>query len=267
MTKRIGIGVCLLAVGLAGCVVKPRPIMKDGQIIHDRSDEVVARANAEGQAVQARMAAERGEAQAAALATCVGEICAAITRGEVALGMTTEQVLAATRTTAAAWDIRGDASARVMGPRIGSAAPRDRLGEVTQVSIQDGRVTSYTYRESQGFRTVASPADATQQARAVARAEALLEQGDQAAAVGDLNRALDLYDRADVIRPADAQTQFRIAQILEKQERPLEAIMRYQLFLHQMDLERIHARGEAAARMAEAIALAQQRILILERQR
>jgi hypothetical protein len=33
-----------------------------------------------------------------------------------------------------------------------------------------------------------------------------------------------------------------------------------------MNLETIEARGEAAARMAEAIALAQQRILILERQ-
>ena len=30
--------------------------------------------------------------------------------------------------------------------------------------------------------------------------------------------------------------------------------MRYQLFIHQMELERIHARGEAGAQIAEAIA-------------
>jgi hypothetical protein len=77
--------------------------------------------------------------------------------------------------------------------------------------------------------------------------------------------ALDRYDRADVIRPGDAETNLRIASTLDKQLRPLEAIMRYQLFIHQMELERIRARGEAAARIAEAIALAHQRIIVLER--
>jgi tetratricopeptide (TPR) repeat protein len=257
----------LAAAILMGCAPRPRPIIQQGQTIPDRTEEVVARAHADGQAERARQANAVGAAQADAMATCTGDICAAISRGEIALGMTTTQVLAATRTSTDAWDIRGSEGARVMGPRIGSAAPRDAAGEVAQVSIQDGRVTSYTYRDPQGFRTVASPYDASQQGRAEARAAALLEEGDRAAAVGDMARALDLYDRADVIRPADAATQLRIAQILEQQQRPLEAIMRYQLFIHHMELERIQARGEAAAHMADAIARAQQRIMIIERQR
>jgi len=59
---------------------------------------------------------------------------------------------------------------------------------------------------------------------------------------------------------------FKIAESLDKALRPYAALIQYQLFLHRMNLETIEARGEAAARMAEAIALAQQRILILERQ-
>ena len=41
---------------------------------------------------------------------------------------------------------------------------------------------------------------------------------------------------------------------------------RQQLFLHRLNLETIEAEGAAAAQLAEAIALAQQRIVILERQ-
>ena len=111
---------------------------------------------------------------------------------------------------------------------------------------------------------VASPADATPAARAAAQADALLRQGDEYAAAGRLDLALDRYDRADVIRPGDSETTLRIASTLDKSLRPIEAIMRYQLFIHQMELEKINARGEAAAKIAEAIARAHERIIVLE---
>jgi tetratricopeptide (TPR) repeat protein len=259
---------CVAAAALlAGCTPRPVPIMKQGQMLPNTQDAVIARANAEGNAELRRLEEERGAAQAAALASCEPAVCAAITRGEVMLGMNTDQVLAATRSTPDGWDIRGTAAARVMGPRTGASPPRDAVGELAQVSIQNGRVTGYTYRETQGFRSVTAPADATARGRAEAQAAALLEEGDRAVASGNVNRALDLFDRADILRPNHADTQLRIARILEQQQRPLEAAMRYRLFIHHLEIDRIRARGEAAARMAEAIALAQQRIIVLERQR
>ena len=101
--------------------------------------------------------------------------------------------------------------------------------------------------------------------RAAARADALLEQGDEHVAAGRLDLALERYDQADILRPGHAQTTLRIATTLDKSLRPVEAIMRYQLFIHQMELERIHARGEAGAKIAEAIARAHERIVVLER--
>jgi hypothetical protein len=41
--------------------------------------------------------------------------------------------------------------------------------------------------------------------------------------------------------------------------------MRYQRFLHQMELERINAYGEAYAKQAAAIAYAKERIIVLEK--
>ena len=56
----------------------------------------------------------------------------------------------------------------------------------------------------------------------------------------------------------------RIATTLDKQLRPIEAILRYQLFIHQLELEKINARGDAAAKIAEAIARAHERIVVIE---
>jgi hypothetical protein len=179
--------------------------------------------------------------------------------------MSESQVLAATRTTPESWDVRSSGWVTLMTPRTGARGSRDAVGEVAFVSIQNGRVASYTYSEPQGFRTVSAPGDATFAGRAAAQAEALLSQGDSYAAAGDLTLALQRYDQADVLRPGDAQTTLRIATTLDKQLRPIEAILRYRLFVHQLELERIHAHGEAAARMAEAIARAHERIIVLER--
>src|SRR5690606_36358485 len=107
---------------------------------------------------------------------------------------------------------------------------------------------------------------ATPDARATSLAESLLREGDDYVARGDLDRALDRYDRAQILNPDDAIIDFRIASVLDKQLRPVEALIRYQLFLHRLELERIEAVGSAYAQLAEAIALARERVLILERQ-
>lgn len=96
-------------------------------------------------------------------------------------------------------------------------------------------------------------------------AEELLRQGDEYTAAGRLDLALERYDQADILRPGDAQTNLRLAQVLDKQLRPLEALMRYRTFVHQMELERLRAEGDVAANIAEAIARAHERIIVLER--
>jgi hypothetical protein len=258
----------LLAITAAACGPRIRPvqpIMDNGQMLPTRADDAVARARVEGEMERERLAEQRAQSAATALATCFGAICDAVSRGEVAIGMNEAQVLAATRTSYEAWDVRGDAGAGVMTPRSLDRGPRDVVGEVVSVSMQNGRGSGYTYREPQGFRTVTSVADATAAGRAAAQADALLRQGDDFALAGDLARALDRYDRADVIRPGHPETTLRIATTLDKSLRPIEAILRYQMFIHQMELERIRARGEAAARIAEAITRAQERIIVLER--
>lgn len=255
-----------LAVAACGPRIRPvQPIMDNGQILPSRADETIERARVDGEIERERLADERAHTAATALATCVGAVCEAVRRGEVAIGMNEAQVLSATGTTRGAWDVRGDVVATVMTPHTANRGPRDAVGEVVSVAMQDGRVTGYTYREPQGFRTVTSAMDATAAGRAAAQADALLREGDDFVLTGDLGRALDRYDRADIIRPNHPETTLRIATTLDKSLRPLEALMRYQLFVHQMQLELIGARGEAAARIAEAITRAQERIIILER--
>ena len=178
--------------------------------------------------------------------------------------MTEAEVLAATRTTPHAWDTRGSGGVMMMTSRPDGGAAKDRVAPIAFVSFRNGEVASYTYRESQGFRTVATPYDATFAGRAAARADALLEEGDGYAAAGSIDLALARYDQADVIRPGHAETTLRIASVLDKSLRPIEAIVRYQLFIHQLELEKINARGDAAAKIAEAIARAHERIIVLE---
>jgi hypothetical protein len=60
--------------------------------------------------------------------------------------------------------------------------------------------------------------------------------------------------------------EYRIATVLDKQLRPIEALIRYQLFLHQLELEKIRATGEAYGHLASAIAHARERVIVLERQ-
>lgn len=262
------VAVVAASAGACGPYIRPlRPVMDNGAIVQTRTEEVVAEARTEGEAQRERIAEQRERAETAALATCSGRTCDAIARGEVTLGMSEAQVLAATRTTAAAWDTRGSGRAQVMTGRAEGAAPSDAVGEIAYLTLQGGVVRGITYREPQGYRSVTFPEDATLRGRAAARAEALLNEGDRYVTSGNLELALDRYDRADILRPADPETTLRIARTLDKALRPYEAAIRYRMFLHQMELERIGAVGDAYARMAAAIAEARERVIVLERRR
>lgn len=259
----------LALVGLAACAPKrihEEPIMRNG----DR----VATADATVEATRTQTARENSEltkardANAAqALANCAPSVCSAIARGEVAIGMSEAQVLAATRTTEAAWTVRDAGGATVMVPASASNAPRDVVGQLAMLQLSNGMVKTYSYREAQGVRVVASAEDASTEGRASALADMLLREGDDLVARGDFNGALNRYDRAQVLRAGDPMIDYRIAMVLDKQLRPIEAQIRYQLFLHRLELEKIKAVGEANAQLANAIAHAKERIIVLEKNR
>lgn len=257
----------LSLVALSACApkrVREKPIIHQGDRVAS-ADAVVAGARSQAAAEQARAQDEVSGIRAEALANCQGEICGALARGEVVLGMTETQVLAATGTTPAAWSIRRAGPASVLAPSARVLAPRDQVGELALVQLRNGRVASYSYQEAQGVRVVESARDATVAGRASALAEMLIREGDDLAARGDLDGALNRYDRADVLRPGDPELDYRIASVLDKQLRPIEALIRYQLFLHRLELEKIEARGDAYAKLADAIARARERVIVLEK--
>ncbi len=254
-----------LAVGATACAPKrihQEPILDN----NDRVPEVRTGAAAESAAQrQATGQAARDSIAAEALATCAGDVCEAVTRGELALGMNEVQVLAATRTTEDAWSVRRADGSTVLVPKSLQHAPTDASGEVVMVQVADGAVRSYSYREPQGIRVVSEPADATLEGRAAATAEMLVREGDEYVARGEFDRALNRYDRAHILKPQDPMIIYRVATTLDKQLRPIQALVAYQRFLHEMELERIRAVGQAYGNLAEAIAHARERVIILER--
>lgn len=263
-TNRItGLALASLVVACAPKRVHEEPIIEQGARTAD-AQEIAARSTAAAVAAQ-QPTERRDELAAQALAGCAGEVCAAIARGELALGMDARQVFAATRTAEDAWSIRTSGPAMVLLPASALHAPSDAQGSLAMVQLQDGRVSAYSYREPTGLRVVSSPADATREGRAAALADQLVRQGDDYAVAGDLQAALDRYDRADVLNPSDALIDYRIATVLDKQLRPIEALLRYQLFLHQLELEKIEAYGDAYAKLADAIAHARERVIVLEK--
>jgi hypothetical protein len=241
----------------------PITVMRNG----DRVDAPVHSIDAAtAQALDAGIAGRerRDSIAAVAFANCAPTVCAALGRGEVALGMTEAQVLAATRTTELAWTVRRSGGVSVLAPRDADAAPRDAVAPVALVQLAGGTVASLTYREPQGLRTIASPADVSN--ANVARATALTREGDAMAAAGDFTAALERYDRASVVSQADPELEYKMATALDKLLRPREAELRYRLFLHRLELERIAAHGEANAKLAGAVMAARERIVVLEKQ-
>lgn len=241
----------------------PITIMRNGARVGEPTHATDA---ATTQALEAGVAGRerRDSITAVAFASCAPDVCAALARGEIALGMTEAQVLAATRTTDIAWTSRRSDAVVVLAPRALDAGPRDAVAPVALVQLAAGHVASITYREPQGLRTVTSAADVSDANRV--RATALVKEGDALAAAGDFIGALERYDRASVMDVADAMLQYKMATSLDKLVRPREAELRYRLFLHRLELEKIEAVGNANAKLADAIAQARQRIIVLEKQ-
>jgi hypothetical protein len=240
----------------------PITVMRNGDRVASPARSVDA---AMSQALDAQIAGRerRDSLNAVAFGTCAPTICASIGRGEIALGMTEAQLLAATRSTESAWTARRSGGVTVLSPRDADAAPRDAIAPVALVQLASGAVSSVTYREAEGWRTVASAADANDPNRA--RAAALVRDGDALAAAGDFTAALDRYDRASVVMREDAELQYKIAMSLDKLLRPIEAELRYKMFLNQLEIQKIDAQGNANAKLADAIARARERIIVLEK--
>jgi len=255
-------------LGMAACAPKrinEEPILQTGDRV-ETADATIQSTRADMGRTSREGTRQRDAVAATALSTCAPEICAAIAKGEVAIGMTEFQVLAATRTTEAAWQTRDAGEATVMVAADRSLAPRDANGEVALVQLRNGHVATYSYNEAQGVRVVTNASEATTAGRASALAENLLREGDDLIARGEFDMGLSRYDRAQVLRPGDAQIDYRIATVLDKQLRPIEALVRYQLFLHRLEIEKIQATGQAYGNLAAAIAHAKERIIILEKQ-
>lgn len=260
----LGAGV-LLAACNGPRRIRERPIMTNGDRTPSQ-DRIIAGAAAEGYSDNTMLTQARDSVYAKAVATCRGTICASVVKGEISLGMTPAQAMAATRTAPAAWTLRESGAATVMVPRVLGNSPRDATGEVVMVQFDDDRVNAVSYRETQGIRVVSSASDTTTEGRATAMADALIREGDQFNAAGDRARALDRYDRALALTRADAMLEYKVATMLDLQMRPVEAQIRYKRFLQSLEIERIRAQGDANAQMADAIARAQQRLIVLERQ-
>jgi len=263
------VGTVVLTAALAACNgprrIHENPVLINGDRVGS-PDATVQAVAASTAADRERSAARRDSLRAVAAASCAPAVCAALARGELALSMTAAQVMAATGSTESAWSVRDAGGTTVMVAHTLAAPPRDATGEVALVQLTGDRVTSYSYREPQGLRVVSAPSDTTLEGRSRATAMALIREGDAFDAAGDRARALDRYDRALVLQPNDPMLQYRVATLLDLQLRPVEAQMRYRRFLQELELQRIAAIGDANAKLAEAIALAQQRIIVLERQ-
>ncbi|MEX2181948.1 MAG: hypothetical protein WD771_07895 [Gemmatimonadaceae bacterium] len=261
-----------LAVVLAaiGACASPYPQRIEQPVLVPNNTSVPAVEGADAAAAigmdRARLRQSADSVNAVALASCAPAQCESIARGEIAIGMSEAQVMAAARSAPQAWMVRRVDAGAVMVPATPSASPYDRSGEVMMVQFERGGASVISRRGPQGILVVSRPQDATQQAQARAAAEALVREGDDLVAANDLAGALNRYDRASVLDPDAPDIEYKAARLLDLQLRPQEALMRYQRFLLSLDIERIRAQGEASARMAEAIALAQQRIVVLEKQ-
>jgi hypothetical protein len=129
---------------LAACSprrVHERPILANGDRVPS-ADATVASVRSESAETRAAQSAQRDSVAALALATCAPAVCDAIARGEVAIGMTEAQVLAATGTTTQAWTVRVAGPAAVRVPRSPQNAARDAVGEVAMVQLRDGCVAT-----------------------------------------------------------------------------------------------------------------------------
>ncbi len=238
-----------IALSLVSAACTPRriaeyPLMENGPRIDKDAGVEEQRSSAEAERI--RREDYRDALLSEALSTCDPATCEAVLRGEVTLGMNEAQVLAASRTTEAAWSIRRSDFATVMTPRSLSDPPRDAVADLAMVRLGDAGVASLSYRDAGLLRVVDSPFDATLEGRGAALAELMVREGDDYAARGEFDLALNRYDRADLLSD-DPLIEYKIARALDKQLRPIEAQIQYELFLHRLEIEKIEARGDAAS--------------------
>ena len=259
------VGVMLLVTGCNGPRrIRETPVLATGDRVA-AIDSVISASRA--QQAASRWASQRAvdSIAAASLRGCTAPLCDATVRGEVALGMTEPQFFAATGTTPEAWQSWWPADETKVFRPGSQFAPRDARGAIASVSMREGRVASISREERTGVQTFTASGDTATAVRARVLGDALMREGDDYIAAGDRVRALERYDRVLVLRSDDAMLNYKVAQLLDQQLRPMEALMRYQKFLLQIELQRIDAQGTQYAKLAEAIALAQQRVLVLDR--
>lgn len=260
----------LFGVLLVASACAPYPQRVDQPVVIPNNAQVPqVDPTATGNAAQmdyARIRFSADSVYALAIRGCAQGVCDAIGRGEIVLGMNPDQVMAASRTGPQAWVVRRFDGFGTMVPASPNASPYDRVGQVMVVQLDRGTAAVVSRRGPQGIMVASNPQDQTTQARARQQAEALVREGDDLVAANDLAGALNRYDRASVLDPDQPEIEYKAARLLDLQLRPQEALMRYQRFLLSMDIERIRAQGEANARLAEAIALAQQRVIVLQGQ-
>lgn len=260
--RLVGTAVLLTVAACSSKQVHEEPLIEAG----DRVEVPDGDSRPDSSEVDREELANRREAiRAAALAECEDDACNAIVSGRIQPDLTETGVLAATGTTEEAWRFRRSGSSVVMTPASLEHPPADAVSELLMVQLADGRVRRHAYREAEGVRVVDEASEATPEGRAKALADMLLEQGDELAAAGHFDEALDRYDRADVLARDRPIISYRIARVLEKQLRPVQALIQYRLFLHRLEMEKLRARGEIAKNIAEAIARAKERIIVLEK--
>ncbi|MGD8495927.1 MAG: hypothetical protein PVF05_07020, partial [Gemmatimonadales bacterium] len=137
------VGALVLSAGCATKHVHEEPIIQQGDRVDDGSAAVYeAQQRAEA---RRRQAEEQQDIEAEALATCDGDVCDAVVRNEVWLGMNETQVLAATGTTEDAWHVRRAGGSTVMTPRDATMVPSDAVGAVAMVQLAGGTVSRYGY--------------------------------------------------------------------------------------------------------------------------
>ena len=221
-----------------------RAVQPNGAIVLSTQDDDVARARSEAANERTRLAAEQDQVVGRALSDCTPLLCNAVARGELAVGMTREQVIAATHSGPAAWEERGGGGITTLTPREGTRAPHDGVSEVAFVTLEKARA-ELRLRERRRCAWV-ERADAKRQGAARAR------RGVRARATtglaGDSTRA-EPYDRATWCRTTNRDHAEHRPRA-DKQLRPFEASIRYQLLLHQLETRR-SARTAKLARDGE----------------
>ena len=240
-----------LLTALAGLVAACAPL--PDRVRNAATDSAgTRRAGIDALTSAAVIAAERERTRAvmdslydAASASCAPAACAAVTRGELLLGMGEAQVYAATRSLPAAWSARRSGSFATFVSASVASEPRDTRGAVAMVSFADGRAVAIAYRETARLQLLVRSGEVKAADRQ--EAAAWTGAGGNAEARGDLPAALEAYDKAGALLPSNVDVNLRIARVLDALGRPAEALIRYRLFLQDVPARGARVSGGGGA--------------------